>query len=74
MKGKDTKPEVTLRKKLFALGLRYRLNVKALPGKPDLVFPKYKPPFRSRLFLARAQMQTRGAHAQTERRSTGRRR
>ncbi|MCK5746925.1 MAG: hypothetical protein KAH44_11955, partial [Oricola sp.] len=40
VKGRDTKPEVALRKKLFALGLRYRLNVKELPGKPDLVFPK----------------------------------
>ncbi len=42
VKGKDTKPEVTLRKALFALGYRYRLNVKDLPGKPDLVFPKHK--------------------------------
>ena len=42
VKGRDTKPEVALRKKLFALGLRYRLNVKALPGKPDLVFPKHR--------------------------------
>ncbi|GJL91967.1 very short patch repair endonuclease [Hyphococcus sp.] len=42
VKGKDTKPEIALRKKLFALGLRYRLNVKALPGKPDLVFAKHK--------------------------------
>lgn len=41
VKGKNTKPEVTLRKALFALGYRYRLNVKELPGKPDLVFPKY---------------------------------
>ncbi len=42
VKGKGTKPEIALRKKLFALGYRYRLNVKDLPGKPDLVFPKYK--------------------------------
>ncbi|WP_375205438.1 very short patch repair endonuclease [Hyphococcus sp.] len=42
VKGRDTKPEVALRKKLHALGFRYRLNVKDLPGKPDLVFPKYK--------------------------------
>lgn len=42
VKGRDTKPEVALRKKLFALGFRYRLNVKDLPGKPDLVFPKHK--------------------------------
>ena len=42
VKSKDTKPEITLRKALFALGYRYRLNVKDLPGKPDLVFPKHK--------------------------------
>lgn len=42
VKSKDTKPELALRKALFALGYRYRLNVKALPGKPDLVFPKYR--------------------------------
>lgn len=42
VKGRDTKPEIALRKKLFALGLRYRLNVKDLPGKPDLVFPRHK--------------------------------
>lgn len=42
VKGKDTKPEVALRKALFALGYRYRLNVKDLPGKPDLVFPKHR--------------------------------
>jgi len=42
VKGKDTKTEIALRKALFALGFRYRLNVEDLPGKPDLVFPKYK--------------------------------
>jgi len=42
VKGKDTKPEITLRKALHRLGYRYRLNVRDLPGKPDLVFPKYK--------------------------------
>ncbi|MEM9617297.1 MAG: very short patch repair endonuclease [Pseudomonadota bacterium] len=41
VKSKDTKPELTLRKALHALGYRYRLNVKGLPGKPDLVFPKH---------------------------------
>lgn len=40
--GKNTKPEQLLRKELFRLGLRYRINVKSLPGKPDIVFPKYK--------------------------------
>lgn len=38
----DTKPEVAVRKYLFSKGLRYRKNVSTLPGKPDLVFPKYK--------------------------------
>jgi DNA mismatch endonuclease (patch repair protein) len=42
VKGKDTGPEIRLRKALFALGYRYRLNVKDLPGKPDLVFPKHR--------------------------------
>lgn len=42
IKGKDTKPELLVRKFLFAHGFRYRLNVKALPGKPDIVLPKYK--------------------------------
>lgn len=42
IKSKDTKPELLVRKFLFSKGLRYRLNVKNLPGKPDLVFPKYK--------------------------------
>lgn len=42
VKGANTKPEIALRKALFARGLRYRLNVKDLPGKPDLVFPKYR--------------------------------
>ncbi len=39
--SKDTKPELLIRKGLHALGFRYRLHVKDLPGKPDLVFPKY---------------------------------
>ena len=42
VKSRDTKPEIALRKALFALGYRYRLNVKTLPGKPDLVFPKHR--------------------------------
>ena len=41
VKSADTKPEIALRKALFARGFRYRLHVKGLPGKPDLVFPKY---------------------------------
>ena len=40
--GKGTKPEIILRKALFAKGFRYRVNVGNLPGKPDIVLPKYK--------------------------------
>jgi len=42
IRGKNTKPEILVRKSLFSKGLRYRLHDKRLPGKPDLVFPKYK--------------------------------
>jgi DNA mismatch endonuclease (patch repair protein) len=42
IRSKDTKPELTLRKALFARGFRYHLNVPNLPGKPDIVLPKYK--------------------------------
>ncbi|MFQ5642324.1 MAG: very short patch repair endonuclease [Thiogranum sp.] len=42
IRGKNTRPELVIREALFAKGLRYRLHVKDLPGKPDLVFPKYK--------------------------------
>ena len=40
--SKITKPEETVRKYLFAQGFRYRKNVSKLPGKPDIVLPKYK--------------------------------
>ena len=39
---KDTKPEEMVRKYLFSKGFRYRKNDKKLPGKPDIVLPKYK--------------------------------
>lgn len=42
IKGKDTKPELEVRKYLFSRGLRFRIQVKKLPGKPDIVLPKYK--------------------------------
>ncbi|UEG54906.1 DNA mismatch endonuclease Vsr [Mucilaginibacter daejeonensis] len=42
IRGKDTKPELLVRKFLFAAGFRYRLHDKKLPGKPDIVLPKYK--------------------------------
>lgn len=40
--GKETKLEILVRKYLFAQGFRFRKNVKELPGKPDIVLPKYK--------------------------------
>lgn len=42
VRGKDTKPEMIVRKYLFSKGLRFRLHVKSLPGNPDIVLPKYK--------------------------------
>lgn len=42
IRGKDTKPEEITRKYLFSRGFRYRKNVSSLPGKPDIVLPKYK--------------------------------
>ena len=40
--GKDTRPEEMVRKYLFSQGFRYRKNDARLPGKPDIVLPKYK--------------------------------
>ena len=40
--GKNTKPEVRLRSALHATGLRYRLHARKLPGRPDLVFPRFR--------------------------------
>ena len=42
IRGKDTSPEVIVRKYLFSRGLRYRKNDRRLPGHPDMVFPKYR--------------------------------
>lgn len=42
IKGKNTKPEEIVRKFLFSKGLRYRKNLKTLPGTPDIVLTKYK--------------------------------
>ena len=42
IKSKNTKPEILVRKFLHKHGFRYRLHVKDLPGKPDIVLPKYK--------------------------------
>lgn len=41
-RAKDTRPELSLRHALWKSGFRYRLNVKQLPGSPDLVLPKYR--------------------------------
>nr|WP_092155674.1 very short patch repair endonuclease [Bosea sp. CRIB-10] len=42
IRGKNTKPELLLRKGLHARGFRFRLHDSALPGKPDIVFPVYR--------------------------------
>lgn len=42
IRGKDTKPELVLRRGLHAAGFRFRLHVRDLPGKPDMVFPKWR--------------------------------
>lgn len=42
IRSKNTKPEEIMRKYLFSRGFRYRKNVSKLPGKPDIVLPKYK--------------------------------
>src|SRR5688572_11830979 len=42
IKSKNTKPEMLVRKFLHAQGFRYRLHDKKLPGKPDIVLPKYR--------------------------------
>ncbi|WP_415713066.1 very short patch repair endonuclease [Maridesulfovibrio sp.] len=42
IRGKDTKPEMVVRSLLHRMGYRFRLHRKDLPGKPDIVLPKYK--------------------------------
>jgi len=42
IKSKNTRPEMSLRRALWARSMRYRVNVKTLPGKPDIVFTKAK--------------------------------
>jgi len=42
VRGRDTRPELAVRKALHACGLRYHLHVRALPGCPDLVFPAFR--------------------------------
>lgn len=42
IRNRNTKPELLVRKLLYSRGFRFRLNVKTLPAKPDIVFPKYR--------------------------------
>ena len=42
IKGKETQPEILVRRYLFSQGFRYKKNDPSLPGKPDIVLPKYK--------------------------------
>ena len=42
VRQKNTRPELSVRKYLFSQGFRYRVNVKKLPGSPDIVLPKYR--------------------------------
>lgn len=42
IRGRDTKPELFLRRHLHAAGFRFRLHAAGLPGRPDIVFPRYK--------------------------------
>jgi DNA mismatch endonuclease (patch repair protein) len=42
IRGKDTSPEILVRKFLHRAGLRFRLHVRNLPGRPDIVLPRYR--------------------------------
>ena len=42
IRAKDTQPEMLIRKALHARGFRYRLHVASMPGRPDMVFPRYR--------------------------------
>ena len=42
IRSKNTNPEIITRKLLYSKGIRYRCNVKGLPGKPDIAIKKYK--------------------------------
>jgi DNA mismatch endonuclease (patch repair protein) len=42
VKSKDSLPEMIVRRSLHAKGFRYRIHVKSLPGKPDIVLPRYR--------------------------------
>jgi DNA mismatch endonuclease (patch repair protein) len=42
IRGRDTRIEIEIRKALFALGFRYRTDVRSLPGRPDILLPRWK--------------------------------
>lgn len=42
IRGRDTRPEMFIRRGLHACGFRYRLQDRKLPGRPDLIFPRYR--------------------------------
>lgn len=42
IRGRNTKPEILVRRLLHKLGFRFRLHVRDLPGKPDIVLPRYR--------------------------------
>jgi len=42
IRGKNTKPEIAVRKLLHAMGIRFRLHRKDLPGRPDIVLPRFR--------------------------------
>jgi DNA mismatch endonuclease (patch repair protein) len=42
VRSRDTQPELEVRRQIFAAGFRFRLHAKDLPGRPDLVFPRYR--------------------------------
>ena len=42
VRGRDTRPEIRVRRKVWSDGFRYRLHVRTLPGVPDMVLPKYR--------------------------------
>ena len=52
IKSKNTRPEIIIRSFLHKCGFRFRLHQKHLPGKPDIVMPKYNSALQIRVFLA----------------------
>jgi DNA mismatch endonuclease (patch repair protein) len=73
IKGKDTKPELIIRKGLHARGFRYRLHDRKLPGRPDLVLPKYHAVILSMAASGMA-MTARSSNGPVRGRSSGRKR